>query len=242
MKVICVLWHGKTLIKKILIGIIPVFLIFCAVIMVVKYNHKEYLSVETASGNKYTIYIQIDEHKLYLLEDGKKIRQYPIAAGKADTPSPLGYWKIIEKSTWGDGFGGRWMGLNVPWGKYGIHGTMKPESVGGDTSHGCIRMYNKDVQELYKIVPHGTPVVIVNGSFGPFGKGFRVVKPGDRGADVFAVQKRLSQLGFYKSRVDGIYGEGMKEAVHNFQRKNKLYVTNSITREMYRALGFREFE
>ncbi len=233
--------RGDFLAKRILLGI-PLVTLLCVVLFFLVIDNNEIPSVEAIKSNNYCIYIQIDEHKLYLLESGKKIKQYNIAAGKADTPSPLGYWKIIEKSTWGGGFGGRWMGLNVPWGTYGIHGTMKPESVGRDASHGCIRMYNKDVQELYKIVPHGTPVVIVNGSFGPFGKGFRVIKPGDRGADVFIVQKRLKRLDFYKGSVDGIYGEGMKEAVHNFQRKNKLYVTNNITREMYHALGFREFE
>lgn len=198
--------------------------------------------IETDKKTEYCIFIEVDDHKLYLLQNGECIRNYPIAAGKANTPSPLGYWKIIEKSTWGGSFGGRWMGLNVPWGKYGIHGTMKPGSIGWNASHGCIRMYNRDVQELYRMVSHGTPVVIVHGSFGPFGKGFRNLKPGDRGADVFAVQERLKKLGYYKGYVDGIYGDAMKSAVHKYQRDNKLYVSNVISRRMHAAMGFREFE
>jgi hypothetical protein len=217
-------------------------LLICAVILMCRFNRREAPLVEAARTNNYCIFVQIDEHKLYLLENGTKIKEYPIAAGKADTPSPLGYWKIVKKSTWGEGFGGRWLGLDVPWGRYGIHGTSRPESVGWDSSHGCIRMYNKDIKELYRIVPYGTPVVIVQGSFGPFGNGFRVLQPGDRGSDVFAVQKRLKELGYYTAKVDGIYGEGMKDAIHKFQRDNHLTVSNNITREMYHALGFREFE
>jgi len=41
-----------------------------------------------------------------------------------------------------------------------IHGTNKPESVGKAVSHGCFRMKNKDVIELYDMVKVGTPVYI----------------------------------------------------------------------------------
>lgn len=59
---------------------------------------------------------------------------------------------------------GSWMGLNVPWGQFGIHGTLDPYSVGWSSSHGCIRMNNNEVVELYKIVPIGTKVTIVDRS------------------------------------------------------------------------------
>ena len=39
---------------------------------------------------------------------------------------------------------GSWLGLNVPWGKFGIHGTLDPHSVGWASSHGCIRMNNDE--------------------------------------------------------------------------------------------------
>ena len=90
-----------------------------------------------------------------------------------DTPTPLGTFKIIEKAKWGGGFGSRWMGLDVPWGKYGIHGTNKPGSIGFNASAGCIRMRNKDVEELYNIVDYNTTVAIVGGDYGPFAHGFR---------------------------------------------------------------------
>ena len=86
------------------------------------------------------------------------------------------------------------MGLNVPWGKFGIHGTLDPYSVGWASSHGCIRMNNDDVAELYKIVPIGTKVIIRNGPYGDFGTGFRDLKSGMYGADVMEIQKRLKEL------------------------------------------------
>ena len=89
------------------------------------------------------------------------------------------------------------MGLNVPWGKFGIHGTQDPYSVGWSSSHGCIRMNNDDVAELYKIVPYGTKVVITDGPYGNFGKGFRNLKSGMYGSDVMEIQKKLKELGFF---------------------------------------------
>ena len=43
---------------------------------------------------------------------------------------------------------------------YRIHGTDAPWTVGQDVSHGCIRMYNNDVIDLYDRVPVGTKVVV----------------------------------------------------------------------------------
>lgn len=43
---------------------------------------------------------------------------------------------------------------------YGIHGTDAPESIGHSVSHGCVRLRNEDVEQLYPMVPVGTPVYI----------------------------------------------------------------------------------
>ncbi len=195
-----------------------------------------------SKDTEYYIYIQIEDKTLYLLQNGKCIKQYPIASGRSGLPSPLGTWKIIEKSDWGEGFGGSWMGLDIPWGTYGIHGTLAPESIGSGASAGCIRMFSRDAAELYDIVPVGTEVAIVNGLFGPFGRGYDEINPGDRGADVLAIQQRLKQLGYYKGNLDGIYEDDLKLAVHNFQRANHLTAENTVTRETWLKMGFREFE
>ena len=58
--------------------------------------------------------------------------------------------------------GGSFMGINVPWGQFGIHGTLDKYSLGWARSHGCIRMENSEVAELYKTVPIGSEVTIVD--------------------------------------------------------------------------------
>jgi lipoprotein-anchoring transpeptidase ErfK/SrfK len=50
------------------------------------------------------------------------------------------------------------MGLSRP--HYGIHGTNRPSSIGKRVSKGCIRMYNRDVENLARYVGIGTPVII----------------------------------------------------------------------------------
>ena len=50
--------------------------------------------------------------------------------------------------------------LTLRGGEYAIHGTNRPSSIGGFVSHGCIRMYNGDILELYRLVSIGTPVVV----------------------------------------------------------------------------------
>ena len=46
-------------------------------------------------------------------------------------------------------------------GQYAIHGTNQPNLIGGFVSHGCIRMYNADISDLYGRVSVGTRVVVV---------------------------------------------------------------------------------
>ncbi|BCB27147.1 hypothetical protein SKTS_20330 [Sulfurimicrobium lacus] len=44
-----------------------------------------------------------------------------------------------------------------------IHGTADEKAIGSPVSHGCIRMRNQDIIELFDLVPAGTPVEIVSG-------------------------------------------------------------------------------
>ncbi len=51
--------------------------------------------------------------------------------------------------------------LGLDRGNYAIHGTNNPSSIGGFVSHGCIRMHNEDIVDLYARVPVGTPMVLL---------------------------------------------------------------------------------
>jgi LysM repeat protein len=55
--------------------------------------------------------------------------------------------------------GTRWIGLDIGRG-YGIHGTREPDSIGKDSSNGCIRMLNESVEEVYDYVMVGDEVEI----------------------------------------------------------------------------------
>jgi len=83
---------------------------------------------------------------------------------------------------------------------FGIHGTLDKYSVGWASSHGCIRMNNEEVAELYKIIPIGTKVTILDGVYGAFGKGLRDLKSGMYGSDVMEIQKKLKELGFFNRK------------------------------------------
>jgi len=107
----------------------------------------------------YAIRISLSERQLYLLQDGKTIKNYPVGVGKFETPTPLTTTSIAtKKPNPGGPFGTMWLGLAIP--HYGIHGTNNPSSIGGYVSHGCIRMYNQDVLGLATLLPIGTPVFI----------------------------------------------------------------------------------
>lgn len=110
--------------------------------------------------------------KLYL--DSNLVKEYSVATGE-NNGTPTGDFKVINKlenPTWYHAgavvppespeniLGTRWLGIDHP--GYGIHGTTLPESIGKQATAGCVRMLNRDVEELYAIVPVGTKVAITD--------------------------------------------------------------------------------
>lgn len=162
--------------------------------------------------------IEIDTEKktLTLLVDDQIYKVYPCAVGKSSTKSPVGEWRIIQKGTnWGGGFGTRWLGLNVPWGIYGIHGTNNPSSIGTAASAGCIRMQNKDVEQLYPWISVGTRVSII----GPFPR-VKINHPlrvGQNSLEVQMLQLTLREAGFNPGYTDGRYGADTAAAISKLQ-------------------------
>ena len=181
-----------------------------------------------------TIVINVSKRILELHSDGQFYKKYRIAVGKSDTPTPIGEWNVVWKDyNWGTGFGTRWMGLNVPWGIYGIHGTNKPWSIGQFASHGCIRMRNKDVEELFEWIPVGTSVRIEGRKM----KVGRTLKHQMSGSDVALLQMKLQELGYLKDRADGVFGTMTKEAVENYQREHNLELTGIVNKQLAELLG-----
>jgi hypothetical protein len=226
---------------KLLKSLFVISIIFFTILLFINHNSRlvaNNLQIQNKK-NDYSLLISVEDNCIYLLKGGKPIKSFLCATGKAETPSPLGLFKIIKKSRWGEGFGGSWMSLNCTWGTYGIHGTIMPETVGYPLSHGCFRMFISDAEELYNIVPVGTPVFISGGCYGPFGNGFRPIGPGMYGLDVKTIQLKLKKLGFYNGSCNGSYNaNGFEEAVHHFQEENGIIISDTITHKMFEKMGF----
>ncbi|WP_147533458.1 L,D-transpeptidase family protein [Bacillus marasmi] len=107
----------------------------------------------------YRIEVSVNQRWLKLFRNGVLQKQYPIAVGRMLHNTPTGNFIIVNRApNPGGPYGTMWLSLSKE--SYGIHGTNDPSSIGKAVSKGCIRMYNKDVEELASIVPNGTPVVI----------------------------------------------------------------------------------
>lgn len=130
----------------------------------------EALAQENAAAPARRIVVSIPDRKLALIEDGQVMRIYSTAVGAPTTPTPTGTFKVIRRvvdpvwssngKTVGPGksnpVGTRWIGLDKK--GYGIHGTNAPKSIGKNASHGCVRLRNSDVEDLYKLVAIGDTV------------------------------------------------------------------------------------
>lgn len=183
---------------------------------------------------KITIVVKVSDRILELYNDGKLYKKYRIAVGKSSTPTPIGEWIVIWKSfRSGDIFGTRFLGLDVPWGGYGIHGTNRPWSIGHFISQGCIRLRNRDIEELFEWVPIGTPVRI-EGRVIPME---RVLKYETTGTDVVQLQVKLKKLGYLEGRADGFFNRDTEEAVKRYQHDQGVKVNGIVDRKILDLLG-----
>lgn len=205
-------------------------------------------------GKPKDVRITIDTvaRRLHVYSGRQEIRVYPCAVGKPSTPSPVGNWEIATKVVNPDWavLGTRWMGLNVPSGNYGIHGTNNPSSIGHAVSNGCIRLHNRNAEELFDWVRIGTPVRIVRGGAGGEGGGSPsggggsggggrpTLSRGSTGPYVTEVQTKLQSLGFYSGAVDGVFGPLTEQAVRDFQQSRGLAVDGVVGPNTWRALGY----
>jgi lipoprotein-anchoring transpeptidase ErfK/SrfK len=126
-------------------------------------------------ANEVHLLLKIGERKVYVYRGEKLLNTYPVAVGKKGWETPTGNWNvmILQKNPGWTNFktgevippgpenplGERWIGFWTD-GKdeIGFHGTTNLASIGKAASHGCVRMSNKDVKVLYKLVRIGTVV------------------------------------------------------------------------------------
>jgi len=126
------------------------------------------------SKAKYGILVDKSQNILMLKSDNEILKTYKVSTGENNS-TPTGTYSIKNKlvnPTWykpgavvppespENILGSRWMGLTID--DYGIHGTTDESTIGRQVTAGCIRMRNKDVEELYSIIPVGTKITIID--------------------------------------------------------------------------------
>jgi L,D-transpeptidase ErfK/SrfK len=120
----------------------------------------------------------------YFPPGGNRVESFPVGLGKIGKTTPLGATRVVHKEanpTWrpppsiraerpelaaavppgrDNPLGA--FALYLGWQNYLIHGTNKPDGVGRNVSHGCVRMYPEDIERLFGEVAVGTPVRTVS--------------------------------------------------------------------------------
>ncbi|MGH6988536.1 MAG: L,D-transpeptidase family protein [Stellaceae bacterium] len=131
------------------------------------------------------IVINLAQQRLfYYPPGGGTVMTFPIGVGVTGWKTPVGATRVVQKvphPAWyppasikaqepdlpnvipagPDNPLGQWA-LRLGWKNYLIHGTNKPYGVGRSVSHGCIRLYPKDIDPLFHAVKVGIPVHVVN--------------------------------------------------------------------------------
>jgi len=124
--------------------------------------------------------IKLSRRQVTLYRGDQVVKAYPVAVGRPGWETPTGTFKVrqmFQDPAWvsplqtgvtipgGDPenpLGRFWIGFWTDGKNWiGFHGTPNPRSVGTAASHGCVRMYNRDIEELFQQVTLGTVVTVV---------------------------------------------------------------------------------
>ncbi len=175
------------------------------------------------------IVINLGEQRLYYFpEGGGTPLTFPIGVGQEGWGTPLGRTEVVRKKA-----NPRWYptesireenpdlpkvveagpdnplgayAIYLGWPTYLVHGTNKPWAVGRRVSHGCIRLYPENIEQLFRLVEAGTPVEVID----------QPIKVGWSGGDLFVEAhpnrfqadelERTGKLGkHYESLADTLY-------------------------------------
>lgn len=143
---------------------------------------KAFEQPQVVRGKVSRVVVGLAQHRLFMFDqDGKLEKIFPIAAGKRGTDTDPGIkvvdGKIADPSSlarrlWpesgGKAFGTRLVGLSWLDPKTGrtsssgeeLHGTFARDSIGTDASHGCMRLFNENIEEVYQKLKTGDVVVV----------------------------------------------------------------------------------
>lgn len=130
--------------------------------------------------------LSLSKRRVSLINGDEVVKSFPVAVGKPGWETPVGSHKIETKYInppwrhWDGGevvpggdpynpLGTRWIGFwkgtarSGSIGVAGFHGTTQKAraSIGSAASHGCVRMYKEDIEELFELVQVGMSVDVV---------------------------------------------------------------------------------
>jgi lipoprotein-anchoring transpeptidase ErfK/SrfK len=136
-------------------------------------------SIQPPVINVVNLVLKLNQKQVYVYKGDKVIAKYPVAIGKKGWETPTGEWQVMEKirnpgwTSFKTGevmppgeenpLGTRWIGFWTDGQDViGFHGTPNVDSIGTAASYGCVRMLDRDVKALFRIVKVGTTVKVVN--------------------------------------------------------------------------------
>jgi len=161
---------------------ITIVVIWALVVAMARASTAERAVVAFPGFSPGTIVVKTAERRLYYVLDGGRALSFPVGVGRSgmtwtgsarvDGKYVQPAWsppedirrdhpelpEVIAGGARNNPMGAAALTLNG--GDYAIHGTNRPGSIGGFVSYGCIRMYNHDIVELYRLVDIGTPVIV----------------------------------------------------------------------------------
>ncbi len=199
------------------------------------------------------IVINLAEYRLYYFPENENVViSFPVGIGRKGWSTPLGVTKIVAKEAnpkWrpterlrleaeknGDFLPDEFPSgpynplgqhaLRLGWPTFLIHGTNRINGIGSRVSAGCLRMFPDDIEYLFRMVPIGTPVRVIN----------EPVKIGKQdGAWMVQVHPLLSeQLGVsLKSEVERqLKGHDIPNLIHSKVIQNELKYPTGIVRKI----------
>lgn len=127
---------------------------------------------------KLELVLELSERQLHIYQGSILTKTFPVAVGKLGWETPTGIFEVaymLENPGWTNPFTGELVppGPENPLGErwisfwtdgqneIGFHGTPNRESIGQAASHGCVRLYNEHIRELYNLVSPGTLVTVL---------------------------------------------------------------------------------
>ena len=123
--------------------------------------------------NRYRVIVRLRAHRLELWRRRHVVARYTVVVGKQTTPTPRGIFYVVNLLKPPDpngSYGPYSFGISAHStvlkqfaggdGRVGLHGTNQPGLLGTSVSHGCIRLANRPIRRLARVLPLGTPVWI----------------------------------------------------------------------------------